>query len=437
MIAAALKRPASRPVGRPLRLLGVHRLHHRMGGAEGVHLDHLALFRERGWQCAEFAMDHPDNEPSEWRRYFPSRFEPPSGAGALKALPRYFHSTEARDKFSALLKDFRPDVIHAHGIYHHLTNAILKPARDLGVPIVYTLHDYKLICPAYHFYTEKNGVCESCKGGKQWNCLTKRCTHGSLAMDALYAINGLVQWHTGQPRDSIDRFVGPCQFIVDKFAEHGFPKEKLRFVPNFFESADDAPTNPAEVRALRDAHGRHILFFGRLSPEKGVDLLIDAAADIGAKLVIVGDGPKRAELEARATLRGGAVTFTGHLKGAKLWAHVEAATAVALPSVWYEIAPKSILEAQARGKPVIATEIGGLPEMVADGATGFLAKPADRESLAAAMRKLLAMDAEAVAAMGAAAAKRALTTFTRERYFNEMTQIYSELSPVLAEAVAA
>jgi glycosyltransferase involved in cell wall biosynthesis len=408
-----------------------------MGGAEGVHLDHLKLFRERGWDCAEFAMDHPDNEPSEWRRYFPARFEAPSGVGALRALPRFFHSTEAREKFAALLRDFRPDIIHAHGIYHHLTNAILKPASELGVPIVYTLHDYKLICPAYHFYTEKKGVCESCRGGAQWNCLVNRCTHGSLAQDALYAVNGLLQWHGGQPRNSIARFVGPCRFIVEKFAEHGFAREQLRYVPNFFESADDASTTPAEVQALRAAYGRHILYFGRLSPEKGVDVLIDAAAEIGAKLVIVGDGPKRAELVERAGQRGVSCAFTGHLKGAALWAHVEAATAIALPSVWYEIAPKSILEAQARGKPVIVSAIGGLPELVEDGVTGFLAAPADRASLADAMRRMLAIDDGALAAMGAKGRRQALGTFTRDRYFNEMTQLYGELSPALARRASA
>jgi glycosyltransferase involved in cell wall biosynthesis len=417
-----------------MRLLGVHRLHHRKGGAEGVHLDHLALFRSRGWACAEFAMDHPDNEPSEWQGYFPREFSPPAGLSGLKALPRFFHSDEARTQFARLLDDFRPDVIHAHGVYHHLTNAILKPARERGVPIVYTLHDYKLICPAYHFYTEKNGVCEKCRGGRQWNCLVNRCTHGSLAMDALYAIDGLVQWHGGALREAVARFVGPARFIVDKFAEHGFPREKLRYVPNFFESADDAPVAPADVEAIRAAHGRHILYFGRLSPEKGVDVLIDAAASAGAPLVIVGDGPKRAELEAQARAAGGACVFTGHLKGAALWAHVEAASAIALPSVWYEIAPKSVLEAQARGLPIVTTRIGGLPEMVEDGVSGFVVQPGDRAGLAGALRRLLAMEESERTRLGAAGRARALTAFTRERYYREMTQIYAELSPALAGA---
>ncbi|HEY1942638.1 MAG TPA: glycosyltransferase family 4 protein [Roseiarcus sp.] len=417
-----------------MRLLGVHRLHHRKGGAEGVHLDHLALFRSRGWACAEFAMAHPDNEASEWSAYFPSEFTPPSGLSSLKALPRFFYSGEARRNFARLLDDFRPDVIHAHGVYHHLTNSILKPARERGVPIVYTLHDYKLVCPAYHFYTEQNGVCEKCRGGRQWNCLTHRCSHGSLAMDALYAVDGLAQWYGGALREAVARFVGPSRFIVEKFAEHGFPREKLRYVPNFFESADDAAVSPAAVEAIRAVHGRHILYFGRLSSEKGLDDLIDAAASAGAPLVIVGDGPKRDELERQAQRLGARCVFTGHLKGAALWAHVEAASAVALPSVSYEIAPKSVLEAQARGRPIVTTRIGGLPEMVEDGVSGLVVEARDRAALAGALKRILAMNEAQLAAFGAKGRAQALSTFTRERYYRDMTAIYAELTPALAGA---
>lgn len=414
------------------RLVGVHRLHHRKGGAEGVHLDHLALFRERGWSCAEFAMDHPDNEPSDWQPYFPARFEPAAGLAGIRQVPRLFHSSEARAKFARLLDEVRPDVIHMHGIYAHLTNAILKPALERRIPIVYTLHDYKLVCPAYHFWTERNGVCEKCHGGRQWRCLTERCTGGGLAKDALYALDGLVQWHTGQPRRAIDRFVGPCRFIVDKFVAHGFEPERMRFVPNFFESTDDAAVDPAQVAQLRTRHGRHLLYFGRLSPEKGLDHLIAAAASADVPLVLVGEGPHRATLERLAASSGARVAFLGHLKGAALWAQVEAASAVALPSVWYEIAPKSILEAQARGKPALVTAIGGLPEMVEDGVSGLVVPPHDRAALAEGVRRLFAMSDTALAALGAQARARALADYTRERYYREMVAIYRELVPGLA-----
>ncbi len=412
-----------------MRLLGVHRLHYRMGGAEAVHLDHLALFREKGWDCAEFAMEHPSNEPSAYSSYFPAYFEPKHARGFDKvaAAARFFHSGEAKRKFAALLDDFRPDIIHVHGIYHQLTPAILPPALERKIPIAFTLHDYKLICPAYHFFRPGIGVCEACRGGRQWNCAVKRCAQGSFAIDAVYALDGLIQWHRGTVRDTISAFIGPCRFIVDKFAEHGFARDRLHYVPNFFETTDDRPVAPEAIAALRARYGRYLLYFGRLSVEKGLPVLVEAAKLAGVAVIFVGEGKEEEALRVYAALLDVAAHFTGHLKGAELWAHVEAATAIALPSIWYEIAPKSILEAQARGKVVITTAIGGLPEMVEDGVTGFVVAPNDASALAGAITRAFAMSEPELARLGEAARARALSTFTRERYYAEMTAIYDNL----------
>jgi glycosyltransferase involved in cell wall biosynthesis len=412
-----------------MRLLGVHRLHHRMGGAEAVHLDHLALFREKGWDCAEFAMDHPLNDPSPYKAYFPKYFEPKHARGfdRIAAAARFLHSGEAQRKFTALLDDFRPDIIHVHGIYHQLTPAILPPAIERKIPIAFTLHDYKLICPAYHFFRPGIGVCELCRGGRQWNCAVHRCAQGSFAADAVYALDGFVQWHRGTSRDAVSAFIGPCRFIVDKFAEHGFPRDKLHYVPNFFETTDDSPVAPQAVAALRERHGRFLLYFGRLSVEKGLTVLVEAAKIAGVDLVFVGEGKEEESLRDEAAALGVRAHFTGHLKGAELWAHVEAATAIALPSIWYEIAPKSILEAQARGKVVITTAIGGLPEMVEHEVTGFVVPPNDPASLGAAIARTFALSESELAGLGAAARAHALATFTRDRYFREMSAIYARL----------
>jgi glycosyltransferase involved in cell wall biosynthesis len=412
-----------------MRLLGVHRLHYRMGGAEAVHLDHLALFREKGWECAEFAMDHPQNEPSAFKEYFPAYFEPKTARGAEKlgAVARFLHSGEAQRKFTALLDAFRPDIIHIHGIYHQLTPAILPPALARKIPIAYTLHDYKLVCPAYHFFRPGYGVCELCRGGRQWNCAVHRCVHGSFLTDSVYALDGLMQWHRGSIRDAVSAFIGPCRFIVDKFAEHGITRAKLHYVPNFFETTDDRPVAPGAVEAIRARYGRFLLYFGRLSVEKGLSILVEGAKRAGVSLVFVGEGKEKAELRAKAAELGVAAHFTGHLKGAELWAHVQAACAIALPSIWYEIAPKSILEAQARGKVVITTAIGGLPEMVEDGVTGYVVPPNDAVALGAAIARVLDMSDAERDRLGEAARQRALSTFTRDRYFSEMTAIYQNL----------
>ncbi len=163
-------------------------------------------------------------------------------------------------------------------------------------------------------------------------------------------------------------------------------------------------------------------------------MLIDAAAAADAPLTIVGDGPQREALEAQARALGAPCLFTGRLNGAALWAEVEAATAVVLPSLWYEIAPKSVLEAQSRGKPVIASRIGGLPELVEHDENGLLVEPGDRLGLADALRRALAMNEGSLAAMGAKGRQQATTRFTRDRYYRDMTTLYAELVPALKEA---
>ena len=412
-----------------MRLLGVHRLHYRMGGAEAVHLDHLALFREKGWDCAEFAMEHPQNEPSAFKKYFPSYFDPGMARGTEKfgAVGRFLHSDEAKQKFSVLLDDFRPDIIHIHGIYHQLTPAILPPALERKIPIALTLHDYKLVCPAYHFFRPGYGVCELCRGGRQWNCAVHRCAHGSILTDSVYALDGWLQWHRGTVRDAVSAFIGPCRFLVDKFVEHGVAREKLHYVPNFFETTDDRPVAPDTIAAVKARYGRLLLYFGRLSVEKGLSVLVDAAKRAGVTLVFVGEGKEEAGLRAKAAELGVTAHFTGHLKGAELWAHVQAAVAIALPSIWYEIAPKSILEAQARGKVIITSAIGGLPEMVEDNVTGFVVPPNDADALGVAIAKAFALSEAELAKLGEAARAYALATFTRDRYFTEMTAIYDAL----------
>jgi glycosyltransferase involved in cell wall biosynthesis len=412
-----------------MRMLGVHRIHYRKGGAESVHLDHLRLFRERGWDCAEFAMAHPDNDPSPWQSYFPTNFQPEGGSllRQVASVPRYLHSSETAAAFDRLLADFRPDVIHIHGLYHQLTASILQPARKRGIPTVFTLHDFKLVCPAYHLYNPRFGVCEKCQGGRQWNALINRCSGVSLAKDAVMALDGLVQWYTGATHNGVTGFVAPSRFLAAKMAEFGIDPAKLHYVPNFFETTDDRPVDPAFVKDLRQRHGRFVLFFGRLSREKGLDGLVRAVAGQGVPLVLVGDGPQRAELAELARTLGANVTFTGHLKGATLWSYVSAAEIVALPSIWYENAPKSLLEAQARGRIVLANAIGGLPEMVTDGVTGFLAKPGDIDDLARKIAHILALPPEEAAAIGEAGCRAAASTFTSDRYFAEMTALYERL----------
>ena len=409
-----------------MRLLGVHRWNYRLGGAEAVHLDHMALFRENGWTCAEFAMAHPLNEPSAFAGYFPPLFDPMQarGLGRIGAAARMIHSRDVAQRFAALIADFRPDIIHTHGAYWQLTAAIYPVARQAGVPVVMTLHDYELLCPAYHFFRADHGACEACPGGRQWNAVRHACLHGSRAVSAVYAVENFIEEKAGRVRDAVAAYVCPSQFLRDKFIAHGFPAERLHHVANFFQGADDAPPAPEAVALARATHGRFLLCFGRLSAEKGLPVLVEAAHRARRRLVLAGQGPQEDALRAQVAALGADVVFTGHVKGGELWALVEAAEAVAVPSVCYENAPKALLEAKSRGKVVIATATGGLPETISDGETGFLVPKGDAPALAATIERVFSLPPAAREAIGMAARRETLARYTRQAYYDDMLEVY-------------
>jgi glycosyltransferase involved in cell wall biosynthesis len=411
---------------RPGRLLNVHRYRFRKGGAEAVFLDHAALFAGRGWACAEFCMAHPENPPSSWDDYFPAAFKPKSGIGGLLEVPRFVWSRDARRQMARLLHDFRPDIVHIHGLYQQLTPSVLGPIAARRIPIVFTLHDFRLLCPAYTLFTPELGLCERCADGAFHHAVRHVCLHGSRAVSAVYALDAYIhRWR--RSFEVVDAFVMPSRSILETHAAHGFPAEKLHHVPNFFETTADAGPDPALIAEARARYGRYIAYFGRLSAEKGLVHLIDACATAQLPLVLIGDGPERARLERQAAGSPVPVHFTGYQSGDALWALVEAALAVALPSIWHEIAPKSVLEAMARKKPLVASRIGGLPEQIEDGVTGFLATPGDTPALTRALTRLSGLAPDALARMGERARKRALTLFTTDRYYGATTELYDAL----------
>jgi glycosyltransferase involved in cell wall biosynthesis len=411
-----------------VRLLSVHRYRFRKGGAEAVFLDHQELFAGRGWSCAEFVMAHPQNEPSPWERYFPDYFEPKTNLlTGLATASRFIYSRDAKVRMKKLLDDFQPDIVHVHGLYQQLTPSVLEPAVERGIPIVYTVHDYKLLCPAYFLYTEELGKCDRCARGGAWNCAIKRCVHNSRAASIVYAADSIVHRARRSYADSISAYVMPSRFILQKHEEFGFPAHKLHHIPNFFETTSDSAVDPARVQALRQQYGEHVLYFGRLSAEKGLQTLIAACAEARLALVLVGTGPEEARLRAIAERLDTRIAFCGYKAGDDLWAHVEAAMCVALPSIWYENAPKSVLEAQARGKIAVVSNIGGLPELVEDGLTGFLAKAGDSGDLARALSGVSQLSPTRRLEIGEEARRRSLTSFTRDQYYRSMTSLYASV----------
>jgi glycosyltransferase involved in cell wall biosynthesis len=410
-------------------LLAINNYYYLRGGAEFVLLAENRMLEAEGWDVVPFAMRHPNNLPTPWERFFVDEIEFGHSYGLADKLAmagKVIYSREAQRKLNALLAEVKPTVAHAHNVYHHISPSIFPVLKKSGVPTVLTLHDLKLACPAYTMRTN-GAICERCKSGHIHNVVVNRCIKGSIALSSVVfaetAVNRLLKSYSA----NVDRFVVPSRFFMEKLAEWGFPAERFTHVPNFVDASNFTPS--------RDA-GRGFVYFGRLAPEKGLDVAIKAAKLAGEPLTVVGTGPEEPRLRRLADVIGADVHFAGYQKGEDLYRIVRAARATVLASTWYENAPLSVLESYALAKPVIGADIGGIPELVREGETGTLVPSDHVGKLAERMRWMASLPDVRVRDMGQAARQWVERDFSQSAYRDRMLQIYGELSGDRAPAAA-
>lgn len=401
-------------------LLSINNYHYRRGGSDVVYLDHAALMEEQGWSNGFFSMKHPKNFETPWSKYFIDEIEfghAYSLGQKLAMASKVVYSLEAQKKLKRLLQDFPADVAHLHCIYHHLSPAIISTLREAGVPVVMTAHDLKIACPAYKMLND-TGICEKCKGGNLLNVVKHRCVRGSLAASAIVMVESSVHRMLNTYQGKLDKVVVPSRFFMEKFIEWGWPRDKFAYIPNYVDASRFEPAYGAED---------YFLYFGRLAPEKGIATLMHAAKAAGVKLKIAGTGPIEAELHALQADLVGDIEFLGYRSGAELHTLIREARAVVLPSEWYENAPMSVLESFALGTPVVGARIGGIPEMVVEGETGWTFESRNTDDLAALLSRLVAMPAEHIARAGRAARNHVVQSFSRAGYLQATLALYAEL----------
>ncbi|KPJ85818.1 hypothetical protein AMJ57_01770 [Parcubacteria bacterium SG8_24] len=404
-----------------MKIVFANKYYYLKGGAERHLFELRALLRSHGHEVIPFAMRDPNNERSEWEDRFVSpvrtekvRLTP----GGLKTAGRVIYSLEARRKFASLLDQERPELVHIHNIYHQISPSILPEVKRRGLPVVMTAHDYKLVAPNYMLF-HHGAICEHTMPDRFWRAVGHRCVKDSFLASALEALAMSFHRWRGLYLDNIDRIIAPSRFLAALFAEYGIPARKMVHIPHFVDLTGWTP----------QPGGEYALFVGRLSAEKGVDVLIRAAAAVpDVPVHIVGRGPEEGRLKALAEeLRVRNVVFRGFLEGASLREEYRKARFVVIPSVWYEVFGLVALEAYAAGKPVIASQLGGLEEVVKDGETGILVSAGDSNDLAGKMNAFWA-DAEEARRMGERARVWVETEFAPERYYERLMEVYGELT---------
>lgn len=423
-----------------MKILLVNKFHYRKGGAETYYLTVGSELERMGHEVAYFSMKHPNNLPCKWDRYFVAQREYNDVKNPLSAVRdgiALIYSPEAKRNFQALCEEFRPDVVHLNNVHRQITLSILDAPylKEHHVPVFYTAHDYVTICPGYLMLDGEGRVCDAClEDGKYRHCIENRCVKGSRAKSALAALEASFN-RAHRSNERIDRVIAPSRFMRSKLIEGGWPEGKVLALQNF---ADDAILARASGVAgdVTDRESPYLLFFGRLSAEKGVDVLLrafDAAAPSlprDMRLIVVGDGPDAAEFrELAASLDSASrIEFAGYQTGDALQTYVERASLAIASSRCRENMPYSIVEAFAAGTPVVGTRIGGIPELVADGVTGFACEPGDVATMADAMVRGAEafLDAPVYVQMQESCRAYVRENCSRDKFMDQLVELYEE-----------
>jgi glycosyltransferase involved in cell wall biosynthesis len=351
---------------------------------------------------------------------------------SVKLSARTVWSREDYREIKVLLRRERPDVAHFHNTFPLISPAAYYACREAGVPVVQTLHNYRLLCPAATF--RQNGrICEKCVSGGLFNGVLHGCYRGSRAATAATSLMlGTHRW-LGTWNELVDCFIALTQFSRRKFIEGGLPAEKIAVKPNFVspdplqDCSGGVPTAGlrTDVGGPRPLLGKeYALYVGRLAFGKGARTLLRAWQKTTVPLLIAGEGPLRQELENFAANQGlSGVSILGRLAPDRLIPLMRGARFLLVPSEWYEAFPLTISEAFACGVPVIASRLGAMQEIVEDGRTGLQFTPGDADDLAAKVEWSWTHP-EQMQAMGCAARSEYEAKYTAERNYQMLMEIY-------------
>lgn len=402
-----------------MRILLINSFYYPRGG-DCVHV--LALeqwLKAAGHEVAVFAMQHPENQPSSWQEYWPENVEYGKHLGmaaSAKAAVRSTYSKDVASRLLRLLAEFRPDVAHLHSVLHHLTVSVVDALWRAGVPAVWTLHDYRLVCPATHLL-RADRPCTLCAGGRYWNCVIHGCKGASHMRSLSASVESYLSTTRGVYRQRVARFIAPSEFLARTVVCMGIPGSKVTVGPNPLAAAEW--THAATV----SRHGA--LYVGRLSKEKGVDGLLRAHARAGlGELRVIGDGPESERLHGLAASLGTAVRFDRWLDRNAVRQALNSAVVLCVPSTSYENCPTVVLEALAMKTPVMASKLGGLTELLDDGRCGVLVPPGDEQAWADALRAALREPA-ALAEKATAGRRRVLERHDPARYMRRLEAVYA------------
>lgn len=398
-----------------MKILLVNKFHYLKGGSEKYYFDLAKLLKEHGHEVAFFSMQDEKNIKTDCKEYFVENSDMNS-KNIFKALD-VIYSKKNKKAMEKALNDFKPDIVHLNNFQRQLSASIIKPIKKRNIPIVFTAHDLQAICPAIIMLDNEKNICEKCINGKYMNCIKGKCIKNSSLKSLLGAIEGKYYRNKKIYIKQIDKIITPSKFYKEKLEEDGIKSEKIEALHNFIDIDD------YNVKIEDEGYA---LYYGRIIKEKGVLNLIKAFKNIkNHVLYIAGDGPdiekvkeyiKENRLEER-------IKLLGFLNSDEVKEYVRKARFIVVPSVWYENCPYSVLETLAMGKPIIGSNLGGVPELVKDNENGLIYKYNDIKELEDKMQELFDNKEKAIK-FGKMAQENAIKDFSKEEYYNKIMSVY-------------
>ena len=365
-----------------MKILIVNKFLHPNGGSESYVFSLGKYLSSIGHEVQYFGMDHEGRIVGNSIDAYVSDMDFHHGSILSKSLYpiKTIYSFEARNQIRKLLDSFHPDVVHLNNFNYQITPSIIeeivkwKKEKRMSCRIVYTAHDYNLICPNHMLYnpnTEKN--CENCLGGNYLSCIAGKCIHGSLAKSLVGATEGFF-WKLRGIYQYIDVVICCSGFMKNKMDTNPVFRNKTVLLYNFIDKGSKTVQKKQP----------YVLYFGRFSKEKGILTLLDACKELkDIQFVFAGGGPLEASLSGIENVKN-----VGFKKGSELESLISSAKFSIYPSEWYENCPLSVMESQSYGTPVIGADIGGIPELIRPGKTGELFSPGDKKELEKKIRDL-------------------------------------------------
>ncbi len=397
------------------------------GGPEKYMFKFMSAAQKMGIEIIPFSVDNPQNEKTSYSRYFA---KPRADAlmysdtkHSLKNLIGMVRATvwnyDAAHRLRKLIRDTKPDAVYILHEVNHLSPSIIRAAKKEGVRVVHRISDFFMFCAKYDFLCE-NEICEACIHGDYTKAIRHRCVKGSK-MGTYLRIFAMKLYNKIHIFDEVDQYITTCEFSRNKLIEGGIAPEKITCVPTFIDSVSIQPCYEND---------KYFLFLGRMAHQKGVMYAIEAMKYLKESeyvLKITGTISDSSEDQViwNAIVENGLeekVVFTGFKHGQELAHLIDRSTCVVCPAIWYENMPNTVIEAYAHGKPVVASKIGSLAEIIVDNETGMLFEPKNSAQLAEKLRKFI-LDEGLSQELGKKARKKCEQDYAEQKHMNQVRKV--------------